>query len=71
MDEGERRHEPAAEARAAHAAADVRLELGGQRDPLGKADDLIARICLSRSAELLTGNRDHFSRIGDLELSDL
>jgi len=57
--------------RAANAAADVRLELEAEGVPIGMADYLIAGICLSRSAELLTHNRDHFSRIGDLELSDL
>lgn len=57
--------------RAANAAADVRLELEAEGGGIGMADYLIAGICLSRSADLLTRNRDHYSRIGDLELSDL
>jgi len=47
----------------------VTLEAEGL--PIGMADYLIAGICLSRSAELLPRNRDHFSRIGALKLSDL
>lgn len=57
--------------RAADAAAEARrgLEAGGA--PIGMADYLIAGICLSRAATLLTRNRDHFSRIPGLELGDL
>lgn len=57
--------------RAADAAAAARRELEARGDPIGMADYLIAGICLSRSGALLTRNRDHFSRIRDLELSDL
>lgn len=57
--------------RAADAAIEARRELEARGGPIGMADYLIAGICLSRSASLLTRNRDHFSRIGDLELSDL
>lgn len=57
--------------RAADAAAEARRELEAQGAPIGMADYLIAGICLSRSAALLTRNRDHFSRIPDLQLSAL
>lgn len=54
---------------AARAAADVRrrLEAGGQG--IGMADYLIAGICLSRSAVLITNNRNHFERVPGLKLS--
>jgi tRNA(fMet)-specific endonuclease VapC len=44
------------------------LERDGQRLP--DADLLIAAICLSRSATLVTGNTGHFARIAGLAVED-
>src|SRR5262249_25145525 len=54
---------------AATAAAKARrvLERSGQK--LGMADYLIAGICITRSAVLLTNNRKHFERVPGLRLS--
>ncbi len=55
----------------ARAAAGVRrkLEDGGQS--IGAADSLIAGICLSRRAMLLTRNVKHFQRVEGLKLATL
>jgi predicted nucleic acid-binding protein len=50
-------------------AARVRRELEEAGTPIGTADYLIAGICLSRSAVLLTRNADHFQRVPGLVLS--
>jgi predicted nucleic acid-binding protein len=57
--------------RAAEAAATSRRELERRGQTIGMADYLIAGICLSRSATLLTRNRRHFERIPNLLLGDL
>ncbi|MDX1566314.1 MAG: type II toxin-antitoxin system VapC family toxin [Longimicrobiales bacterium] len=56
--------------RAAEKAAEIRrgLEAGGT--PIGMADYLIAGICLSRAASLLTRNRGHFTRIEGLRVEE-
>jgi tRNA(fMet)-specific endonuclease VapC len=56
---------------AAGAAAEVRRTLEARGTPIGMADYLIAGICLSRSAILLTRNRSHFERVPGLRLGDL
>jgi len=56
---------------AARAAAAVRSALEAAGTPIGTADYLIAGICLSRSATLLTGNRAHFEKVSDLRLGEL
>ncbi len=59
------------DAAAGEAAARARLELEAVGTPIGTADYLIAGICLSRSAVLLTRNRNHFERVGGLRLGTL
>lgn len=49
-------------------AADVRRTLEAAGSPIGMADYLIAGICLTRSALLLTRNRAHFERVEGLSL---
>lgn len=56
---------------AADQAARIRRDLESRGSPIGMADYLIAGICLSRSAVLLTRNRTHFDRVEGLELGDL
>lgn len=56
---------------AADAAADVRRNLESSGNPIGMADYLIAGICLTRSANLLTRNRTHFGRVDGLTLGHL
>ena len=56
---------------AATAAATVRLELEGRGQGLAMADYLIAGVCLTRGATLLTRNRAHFERVPDLRLGRL
>jgi len=53
---------------AADSAAEVRRDLESAGTPIGMADYLIAGICLSRSAVLLTRNRAHFERVPGLTL---
>jgi tRNA(fMet)-specific endonuclease VapC len=57
--------------RASEAAAEVRKTLEAKGITIGMADYLIAGICLSRSASLLTRNKSHFERISDLTLGVL
>lgn len=57
--------------RASEAAAAARRELERRGETIGMADYLIAGICLSRSATLVTRNRRHFARIPGLLLGDL
>ena len=52
-------------------AADIRRELEAEGSPIGMADYLIAGVCLSRSAALLTRNRGHFERVPGLVLAQL
>lgn len=49
-------------------AARVRRDLEQAGTPIGTADYLIAGICLSRSAALLTRNQNHFQRVPELVL---
>ncbi len=54
---------------AAVAAAKLRLQLEGVGQKIGMADYLIAGICLSKAAVLLTRNKAHFERVPGLKLS--
>lgn len=54
--------------RAGETAAEVRKKLEAKGATIGMADYLIAGICLSRSAILLTRNKNHFERIPNLTL---
>lgn len=56
---------------AGRAAAEARRELEARGSPIGMADYLIAGICLSRRAPLLTRNRAHFEKVTGLRLGDL
>jgi predicted nucleic acid-binding protein len=56
---------------AAARATEVRRALEDAGTPIGMADYLIAGICLSRSAILLTRNRAHFERVPALVLGRL
>ncbi len=49
-------------------AARIRRDLESRGEGIGMADYLIAGICLSRNAMLLTRNRAHFQRIPGLNL---
>lgn len=57
--------------RASEAAAAARRELERRGETIGMADYLIAGICLSRSATLVTRDRRHFERVPGLRLADL
>ena len=54
---------------AARTAAQVRSDLESRGLGLAMADYLIAGICLSRSAILMTRNRAHFDRVKGLAVS--
>jgi len=54
--------------RASLAAAQARRSLEATGTGIGMADYLIAGVCLTRSAPLLTRNREHFQRIPGLHL---
>lgn len=56
---------------AADRAAKVQRSLERSGAPIGMADSLIAGIVLARGGVLLTRNRRHFERIGDLHLAHL
>lgn len=56
---------------AGQAAAQVRRSLEAVGATIGMADYLIAGICLSRSATLLTRNRAHFERVPGLSLGSV
>lgn len=53
---------------AAREAARVRRDLEAQGTPIGMAAYLIAGVCLSRGARLLTRNIAHFGRVANLAL---
>ena len=59
------------DAAAGEEAASLRRKLEGRGEGIGMADYLIAGVCVTRSAALLTGNRKHFQRIDALTLADL
>lgn len=52
-------------------AASLRRRLESEGRTIGMADYLIAGICITRGASLLTRNRKHFDRIESLSLSTL
>jgi tRNA(fMet)-specific endonuclease VapC len=54
---------------AAAIAAGLRRDLEARGETIGLADYLIAGICLSRSASLMTRNRGHFDRIPGLRFA--
>ena len=54
---------------AARHAGEVRRDLIGRGLDIGAADCLIAGICLTRGATLLTKNKKHFERVPGLKLS--
>jgi tRNA(fMet)-specific endonuclease VapC len=54
---------------AAARGAQVRRELEKRGMGIGMADSLIAGVCLSCEAALLTGNVKHFSRVPELVLA--
>jgi predicted nucleic acid-binding protein len=56
---------------AARAAAAIRRELEASGTPIGMADYLIAGVCRTRSAILLTRNRAHFERVDGVRLGSL
>ena len=49
-------------------AAEIRRELEGEGSTIGRADYLIAGICVHGDLALLTRNRKHFERIRSLAL---
>jgi len=55
----------------ANAAAEIRLTLEARGEGIGMADYLVAGICLSRRAVLLTRNRKHFGRVPGLALGTI
>ena len=57
--------------KASETAAMLRRDLEGLGQAIGMADYLIAGICVSRSAALLTRNRRHFQRISTLSFAEL
>jgi tRNA(fMet)-specific endonuclease VapC len=56
---------------AAKKAAQIRYTMRKQGQTIGMADSLIAGICVSEEAILLTRNREHFCGIADLSLGTL
>jgi len=56
---------------AAEEAAEIRRFLDAEGTPLPMADSLIAGICRSTGALLLTRNRKHFERVPELNLGRL
>jgi tRNA(fMet)-specific endonuclease VapC len=58
-------------AESARRAGQLRRDLRRQRQDIGVADCLVAGICLTHGAILLTRNRDHFSRVPNLTLAAL
>ncbi|MGH7480862.1 MAG: type II toxin-antitoxin system VapC family toxin, partial [Longimicrobiales bacterium] len=57
------------DAASAERAAGARRALEARGETIGMADYLIAGVCLSRSADLLTRNRKHFERVPELVLA--
>ncbi|MBX7196437.1 MAG: type II toxin-antitoxin system VapC family toxin [Sandaracinaceae bacterium] len=57
--------------RGAREAASIRRELEAAGSTIATADTLIAGICRSRNAILLTRNRAHFERVRGLSLATL
>jgi tRNA(fMet)-specific endonuclease VapC len=63
-------HEIPFDAAAADEAARIRVDSEGRGLSIGPLDILIAGTALSRSATLVTNNRDEFGRIPGLRLED-
>ena len=59
------------EPEAGEIATGIRRHLESRGEGIGLADYLIAGICLSRNALLLTRNRGHFQRVQGLHLARL
>ena len=57
--------------RSSQVASACRRELEAKGQTIGMGDYLIAGICISRAATLLTRNRRHFERISRLRLDSL
>jgi predicted nucleic acid-binding protein len=55
----------------ARLAGQLRRELRARQADIGVADSLVAGICSSERALLLTGNREHFERAAGLGLGTL
>jgi tRNA(fMet)-specific endonuclease VapC len=53
----------------ARIAAEIRLQVESQGQPIGMADCMIAAVCIATDGVLLTRNRKHFERIKALKLS--
>lgn len=53
----------------AKVAAEVRLQVESQGQPIGMADYMIAAICISNDGVLLTRNLKHFERVKGLRLA--
>lgn len=53
----------------ARIAAEIRLDLQSRGEPIGMADYMIAAVCIATDGVLLTRNRKHFERVGELKLS--
>jgi tRNA(fMet)-specific endonuclease VapC len=58
------------DAPAARLAGELRADLRDQHADIGPTDSLVAGICISRGAALLTRNRKHFERVPGLALLD-
>ncbi|MBI4538046.1 MAG: type II toxin-antitoxin system VapC family toxin [Gemmatimonadetes bacterium] len=56
---------------AGRAASEIRRKLDAAGTRIGMADYLIAGVCVSRAASLLTRNRAHFDRVPGLAVADL
>jgi predicted nucleic acid-binding protein len=56
------------DAPAARLAGELRAHLRDRRSDIGPTDSLVAGICISRGASLLTRNRKHFERVPGLAL---
>jgi tRNA(fMet)-specific endonuclease VapC len=55
--------------RAASKSGEVFQMLESKGQTISMADSLIAGICLSRNATLITGNKKHFKRVAGLEIA--
>jgi tRNA(fMet)-specific endonuclease VapC len=53
----------------ARVAAEIRLQVESQGQPIGMADYMIAGTCIAADGVLVTRNRKHFQRIKGLKLS--
>jgi tRNA(fMet)-specific endonuclease VapC len=58
------------DAESARLAGRLRAQLREAGSDIGPTDSLVAGICISRGATLLTRNRKHFERVPGLQLAD-